>query len=142
MRFDIDETVYIVKIVRDQEAGWADKMDDTFLKHGTIIDIHDNHGYLISFPNMGDVEYYYNEEAVGDYDEYYEAKEKHIKNEQKAKWFLSPISKTVFKFIGLETSGFSIFEDKDKNIVTNEYFRLDPAPKECKDFDFIHQGRK
>ena len=138
MRFEVDDSVYIVKIARDQEEGWSDSMDKYFLQCGVVIDvIEDRDAYEIQFEDENT--YFFNADAVGDYDDYRHAKaKKDLKDVPVSnKWFISPISKTIFKFISLEPSGYSIFEDKDKNVVTNQYFNLSAAPKGCTGFDFV-----
>ena len=138
MRFEVDDSVYIVKIAKDQNVGWSDDMDKYFLECGVIIDvIDDTNTYEIEFEDENT--YFFNEEAVGGYDDYKHAKAKKDLKEITVgnKWFISPISKTIFKLISLEPSGYNTFEDKDKNIVTNQYFNLRAAPKGCTGFDFV-----
>ena len=136
MRFDIDDTVYIVKKAKHQVAGWDEGMDKTVGQIGVVIEIHDDYGYQIHFEQF-DQEYYFCEEAVGAFDEIYAATLELPKDE----WFLAPISKVVYKkqkkVIKFKSIEFHTFADKDGNVVDSKYFQLVKAPVACKGFDYV-----
>ena len=133
MRFDIDDTVYIVRKVKRQIAGWDEDMDKTVGQAGVIIEIHENNGYNIEFEDGS--AYYYNEEAVGEFDE--------IDTPEllKDEWFIAPISKVVYKrqkeTIKFKLLEFHTYADKDGNVVDSIYFQLTKAPAACKGFDYV-----
>lgn len=134
MRFEVEDIVYILYRNPDQNAGWADDMDETVGKSGIIIELEeDNDNYLIRFPNGK--KYYYAENCVGDKGDLDKVdQENNVDNNM---WFMASISGEIFKKIGRDDDDrFNIYVNKNGHLVSDQYFILYCAPPTCTSFDW------
>lgn len=147
MDFEIGSSVKVVLIDRNW-IQYTSSLDQYLGKWGEIKNYDDEIGYQLEFQN-GD-QFWFHFDWITD-DEDAEVEELIPRAPRPAdpfdairaagaaagsKFYISNRSNRIYKHL-VNGAKWNVYEDKDGNIVTSEYFTFRRAPAECRNFDWV-----